>query len=151
MSSAGFVEANAVASRSWLAWLLTPRAVFGARHTWLILPYGGGRALKVNLPEAQARAALAAAQALLALALVAFVACALRPRWRRAAGGAVATGRGVVAGDDAGAAASAGLSAEALAEEKPAAAATAEQGRRRQPPQSGVQARRGARRGANAR
>ena len=134
--SASFVEAEAVASRTWLAWLLTPRVVFGPRHAWLVLPFGGGRAVKLPLAEAEARAALNAAQALLLAlalaALAALAACALRPLFRRAATGAAAgagVAAGAFAGGDAGSAAAAFAAPGALAARSEAAR------RRRQTPQ----------------
>ena len=128
--SAAFVEAEAVASRTWLAWLLTPRVVFGPRHTWLVLPFGGGRAVKLPIAEAEARATVAAAQALLLAlalaALAALAACALRPLFRRAVTGA-AEGA-FAAGEEAG-------SAAALAAPGAAAARSEAARRRRQTPQ----------------
>jgi len=71
--SADLAEAEALASRSWLSWLLTPRVLYGAHSATIVLPFGGGRALRLPLREAPARAVVAAAQALLALLLAAFV------------------------------------------------------------------------------
>ena len=88
--SAALAEADVVASRSWPAWLLTRRVLFGAHSTVLVLPFGGGRALRLPLCEASARAAIAAARALLALALVLLVVLALR---RRRCGRGGAAGR----------------------------------------------------------
>lgn len=87
-SSAAFVEAEALAGRSWLAWLLTPRIIFGARHSWIVLPYGGGRAIKLPLRERHARLAVAAVKVLLALAFAALVALAVRALFRSSCGGA---------------------------------------------------------------
>jgi hypothetical protein len=137
--SAAFVEAEAVASRTWLAWLLTPRVIFGPRHTWLVLPFGGGRAVKLPLAEAEARATLAVAQALLLAlalaALAALAACALRQLFRRAATGAAAgAGAGAAAGAFA-AGGKAGSAAAAVAAPGSLAALSNAARRRRQMPQ----------------